>query len=53
MRSATGSDRMSCPLQRDKLISEFCEVIPSTLDALNSIQDRVLAVVKEDRKSVV
>jgi serine/threonine-protein kinase RsbW len=37
---------MSCPLRRDKLISEFCEVIPSTLDALNSIQDRVLAVVK-------
>ncbi len=37
---------MSCPLRRDKLVSEFCEVIPSTLDALNSVEERVMAVVK-------
>jgi serine/threonine-protein kinase RsbW len=37
---------MSCPLQRDKLVSEFCEVIPSTLDALNEIQDKVMKVVQ-------
>lgn len=47
VQSGAGDDRMSCPLRRDKLISEFCEVIPSTLDALNSIQDRVLAVVRD------
>jgi serine/threonine-protein kinase RsbW len=38
--------RIRCPLRRDKLVSQFCEVIPSTLDALNDIQDKVLAVVK-------
>lgn len=43
----TSDTWMSCPLRRDKLVSEFCEVIPSTLDALNSVQDRVLAVMKE------
>ncbi len=32
--------RMSCPLQRDKLVSEFCAVIPSTLDTLNLITRR-------------
>ncbi len=40
-------NRMSCPLRRDKLVSRFCEVIPSTLDALNAVQDKVLAVVKD------
>jgi serine/threonine-protein kinase RsbW len=37
---------MRCPLRRDKLVSEFCEVIPSTLEALNEIQDRVMEVVQ-------
>jgi serine/threonine-protein kinase RsbW len=37
---------MSCPLRRDKLVSEFCEVISSALDALNEIQDKVMEVVK-------
>ncbi len=51
MTKATGSqdaddNRMSCPLRRDKLISRFCEVVPSTLEALNAVQDKVLAVVK-------
>ena len=44
--SASGGTRMSCPLRRDKLVSQFCEVIPSTLEALNSIQDKVLTVAK-------
>ena len=38
--------QMSCPLRRDKLVSEFCEVIPSTLDALNRVEERVVAVLK-------
>lgn len=38
--------RMGCPLRRDKLVSQFCEVIPSTLNALDDIQEKVLAVVK-------
>lgn len=37
---------MGCPLRRDKLFSEFCEVIPSTLAALNSIEEKVMGVVK-------
>ena len=36
----------SCPLQRDKLVSKFCEVIPSTLDALDTIVEQVMRVVK-------
>ncbi len=52
MIKATGSqdgddNRMSCPLRRDKLISQFCEVIPSTLEALDAVQDKVLAVMKD------
>lgn len=42
-----GDNRMSCPLRRDKLVSRFCEVIPSTLDALNQVQDRVMAGLKD------
>ena len=38
--------QMICPLRRDKLVSEFCEVIPSTLDALNSVEERVMDVLK-------
>jgi serine/threonine-protein kinase RsbW len=45
--SQAGEARMICPMQRDKLVSEFCEVIPSTFDALNSIEDKVMAVVKD------
>lgn len=44
--SQAGDPRMCCPLHRDKLVSEFCEVIPSTLDALNSIEEKVMTVVK-------
>lgn len=45
-KHSEGAMRMSCPLRREKLVSEFCEVIPSTLDALNSVEERVLEVVK-------
>lgn len=44
---AADDNGMSCPLRRDKLVSQFCEVIPSTLEALNTVQDKVLAVVKD------
>lgn len=37
---------VSCSLRRDKLVSEFCEVIPSTLDALNTIEEKIIAVIK-------
>lgn len=37
----------SCPLQRDKLVPKFCQVIPSTLDALDSLLEEATAVVKE------
>ena len=36
----------SCPLQRDKLVPKFCEVIPSTLTALFAVLEKVLAVVQ-------
>lgn len=35
-----------CPLRRDHLVSQFCEVIPSTLPALDAILERVMPVVK-------
>jgi len=38
--------RAACPLQRDDLVAEFCEIIPSTLEAMEAILTRVLAVVK-------
>src|SRR5262249_49963672 len=44
--SGAGDARMSCPQRRDKLVSEFCEVIPSTLEELNSIEEKVMAVVR-------
>jgi serine/threonine-protein kinase RsbW len=52
MSSATQSPercdvRMTCPLRRDNLVSEFCEVIPSTLDALNLIEERIMEVMKK------
>ena len=36
----------SCPLQRDKLVPKFCEVIPSTLTALFAVLEKVMAVVQ-------
>lgn len=33
-----------CLLRRDKLVSEFCEVIPSTASALDAVVERVQAV---------
>lgn len=36
----------SCPLKRDKLVSNFCEIIPSTLPALEAVLEKVMAVVK-------
>ncbi len=39
--------QMSCPLRRHNLVSEFCEVIPSTLDALNVVEEKVMEVVKK------
>lgn len=42
-----GSDRrMTCALRRDQLVSQFCEVIPSTIEALNAIEEKVMAVIK-------
>ena len=38
--------RASCPLQRDDLVPEFCEVIPSTLEATETVLTKVLEVVK-------
>lgn len=35
-----------CPLRQDHLVSEFCEVIPSTLPALDTVVERAMAAVK-------
>jgi serine/threonine-protein kinase RsbW len=40
------ADGIRCPLRRDELVSKFCEVIPSTLAAVDAVQDKVLAVVQ-------
>lgn len=45
--SEDGDHRMSCPLRRDHLVSEFCEVIPSTLEALNAVEERIMRVVQD------
>jgi serine/threonine-protein kinase RsbW len=45
--SQAGDARMSCPMQRGRLVSEFCEVIPSTFDALNTIEEKIMAAVKD------
>jgi len=37
---------MSCPLRQDKLVSKFCEVIPSTLAAVDEVQEKVMAIVR-------
>lgn len=36
---------MSCPLVRDNLRSQFCEMIPSTVEALNTVEEKVMTVV--------
>ncbi len=36
-----------CPLQRGKLVSQFCDVIPSTIDSLESVVAKVLQVVTD------
>ena len=38
--------RMGCPLRREKLVSRFCEVISSTLTAVDAVQDKVMALVR-------
>ena len=38
---------MACPLQRDELAPKFCDVIPSALDALESVVAKSLAVMKQ------
>lgn len=35
-----------CPLRRDHLVSQFCEVIPSTLPALDAVVEKAMAAVK-------
>lgn len=35
-----------CPLRRDKLISRFCEIIPGTLDALDSVLEKTLEFIQ-------
>lgn len=42
----SNSDLSACPLKRDKLVSNFCEIIPSTLPALDGVLEKVLAAVK-------
>lgn len=39
------SEEMSCPLVRDHLRSQFCEVIPSTVEALNIVEEKVMTAV--------
>jgi len=45
--AGAGDVRIGCPLRRDNLVSEFCEVIPSTVEALNPTEEKVMAVVKK------
>lgn len=45
-QTPANSDLGSCPLKRDKLVSSFCEVIPSTLPALDAVLEKALAAVK-------
>ncbi len=35
-----------CPLRRDHLVSRFCEAIPSTLPALDTVLEKTMAAVK-------
>lgn len=35
-----------CPLRRDHLVSQFCEIIPSTLPALDVVLEKTMAAVK-------
>lgn len=35
-----------CPLRREQLVSQFCEVIPSTLPALDAVLGKTMAAVK-------
>ena len=37
----------SFPLRRDKLVSKFCDVVPSTVPGLNSVLEKVLAVIND------
>ncbi len=37
----------SCPLKRDKLVSSFCEIIPSTVPALDAVMGKTMAAVKD------
>ncbi len=45
-RPQPGPTGLSCPLQRGKLVSKFCEIIPSTPTALEAALEKVMAVVK-------
>lgn len=36
----------SCPLQRENLVPQFCEVMPSTIDAMEAVLTKALEVVK-------
>ena len=38
-------EEMNCPLVRDHLRSQFCEVISSTVEALNTVEEKVMTVV--------
>ena len=35
-----------CPLRRERLVSRFCEVIPSSLPALDAVLTKTIAAVK-------
>lgn len=39
-------DLGTCPLNRNKLVSSFCEIIPSSLAALEPVLEKAMAAVK-------
>jgi len=47
MQLSENSNRPCCPMQRGGLVSKFCQVIPSALEALHRVLEEVMQVVKE------
>lgn len=37
---------MQCPLRRERLVSRFCELVPSTIEAVNELEERLLAEIQ-------
>lgn len=40
------ADITTCPLRRDRLLPQFCDIIPSTIAALDAVTDKVMGVVE-------